>query len=343
MFNYKKNKKITNFIILILVIFLIFILYFKIKTINSVVNIILISLIFSYSLKPIRNILTERLRLNKRVASIIIILGIFIIIGIFLYILIPSILKESNNITDIIGNIDDYIDVLYSKLKINEIEFLKNIYVIINEKLNTFLVTFSESFLTNILEGIENIISLAIIPIVTYYFLVDGELLFHKLLLILPTEKRIVIKKVLTHIDKVLSRYIVSQLFLSLIIGVITSIALLILGVDFAIPLGIFNGILNIIPYFGPIIGGLPAVFVALISSPKRALFTALVVFLIQQIEGNILSPKITGDSTNMHPIIIIILLLIGEKLGGFVGMIIAVPIGVIIKVIYEDINDYLF
>ena len=65
--------------------------------------------------------------------------------------------------------------------------------------------------------------------------------------------------------------------------------------------------------------------------------------FLIQQIEGNILSPKITGDSTNMHPIIIIILLLIGEKLGGFVGMIIAVPIGVIIKVIYEDINDYLF
>lgn len=343
MFNYKKNKKVINLIILILVIFLIFILYFKIETINSVVNIILISLIFSYSLKPIRNILTERLRLNKRVASIIIILGIFIIIGIFLYILIPSILKESNNITDIIGNIDDYIDVLYSKLKINEIEFLKNIYVIINEKLNTFLVTFSESFLTNILEGIENIISLAIIPIVTYYFLVDGELLFHKLLLILPTEKRIVIKKVLTHIDKVLSRYIVSQLFLSLIIGVITSIALLILGVDFAILLGIFNGILNIIPYFGPIIGGIPAVFVALISSPKRALFTALVVFLIQQIEGNILSPKITGDSTNMHPIIIIILLLIGEKLGGFVGMIIAVPIGVIIKVIYEDINDYLF
>lgn len=265
------------------------------------------------------------------------------IIGIFLYILIPSILKESNNIGDIIGNIDDYIDGLYSKLKINDIEFLKNIYVIINEKLNTFLVSFSESFLTNILEGMENIISLAIIPIVTYYFLVDGELLFNKLLLILPTEKRIVIKKVLTHIDKVLSRYIVSQLFLSLIIGVITSIALLILGVNFAIPLGIFNGVLNIIPYFGPIIGGIPAVFVALIASPKKALITVLVVFLIQQIEGNILSPKITGDSTNMHPIMIIILLLIGEKLGGFVGMIIAVPIGVIIKVIYEDINDYLF
>ena len=78
-------------------------------------------------------------------------------------------------------------------------------------------------------------------------------------------------------------------------------------------------------------------------ESPNKALWTAFVVFIIQQIEGNILSPKITGDSTNMHPIIIIILLLIGEKVGGFIGMIIIVPIAVIIKVIYEDINDYLF
>ncbi|VYT77724.1 AI-2E family transporter [Clostridium tertium] len=343
MFNYKKDKKIINSIILILGVIIIFLLYLKVKTINSVVNIILISLIFSYSLKPIRDILSERLKLSKRISSIIIILSIFIIIGVFLYILIPNILKEVNNISNIIGNIDRYIDDLYSKLKINDIGFLKNIYVSINEKANTFLVDFSENFLTNILEGIENIISLAIVPIVTYYFLVDGNLLFNKLLLILPTEKRIVTKKVLTHIDKVLSRYIVSQLFLSLIIGVVTSIALMILGVSFAIPLGIFNGVLNIIPYFGPIIGGIPAVLVALIDSPKEALFTLLVVFLIQQIEGNILSPKITGDSTNMHPIMIIILLLIGEKIGGFIGMIIAVPIGVIIKVIYEDINDYLF
>ena len=64
---------------------------------------------------------------------------------------------------------------------------------------------------------------------------------------------------------------------------------------------------------------------------------------VIQQIEGNILSPQITGNSINMHPFIIIILLLIGDKFGGFMGMILVVPIAVIIKVIYDDINYYLF
>ena len=195
----------------------------------------------------------------------------------------------------------------------------------------------------NLISSLESIISLAIVPIVTYYFLVDGELIFNKLLLILPTEKRVIAKKVINHIDKVLSRYIISQLLLSLIIGVLTTIALFILNVKFSILLGVFNGVLNIVPYFGPIIGGLPAVFIALMESPNKALWTLIIIFIIQQIEGNILSPKITGDSTDMHPIIIIILLLIGDKLGGFIGMILIVPLGVIIKVIYEDINDYLF
>ena len=82
---------------------------------------------------------------------------------------------------------------------------------------------------------------------------------------------------------------------------------------------------------------------VALIDSPAKGLWIGLGILLIQQIEGNILAPKITADSTNIHPIVIIIILLIGEKIGGVCGMILAVPIGVILKVIYDDLNYYLF
>lgn len=78
-------------------------------------------------------------------------------------------------------------------------------------------------------------------------------------------------------------------------------------------------------------------------DSFSKCLWSAIAIFIIQQIEGNILSPKITGDSTNIHPLIIVILLLIGEKLGGFIGMILVIPMAVIIKVIYEDINYSLF
>ncbi len=338
----KTKKKLYYGFLIILLIFII-ILYLKVKTLNSIVNIIFISFILAYTLKPLRNMLCDKVKVKKRTASIVIILSIILSISIFIYILIPSLLKESYNLGNILDNIDNYVETIAKKLNINDISFFDSLYGRISDGTNLFFRNFFNSLVDNLMSSLESIISLAIVPIVTYYFLVDGELIFNKLLLILPTEKRVIAKKVITHIDKVLSRYIISQLLLSLIIGVLTTIALFILNVKFSLLLGVFNGLLNIVPYFGPIIGGIPAVFIALMESPNKALWTLIIVFIIQQIEGNILSPKITGDSTDMHPIIIIILLLIGDKLGGFIGMIIIVPIGVIIKVIYEDINDYLF
>jgi predicted PurR-regulated permease PerM len=340
---YKKYKKIINPILIIIVALIILALYIKIKTLNSIVNIIFIGFIFAYTLKPFRDGLSEKFKLNKRVASISIIIVIVFSLILLSYIIIPSILRESYNFGSILDNIDIYIKNIAKKINLNDLSFFQGIYEQISEEANMFFAKISDNFLENLFLCFESLVSLAIIPIVTYYFLVDGDLIYNKLLLILPTEKRIIAKKVLNNLDKVLSRYIISQLLLSLIIGVLTFIVLLILDVKFALILGIFNGILNIVPYFGPIIGGVPAIFIALMDSPNKALYTIIAVFLIQQIEGNILSPKITGDSTNMHPIIIIILLLVGEKLGGLIGMVIAVPIGVIVKVIYEDINDYLF
>ncbi len=297
----------------------------------------------AYALKPLRDTISEKFKLSKRISSISIILTILFGLILLSYIVIPSMLRESSNIGYILDNIDEYVKNIVDKLNLNDISFLKSIYNQMSEEINMFFSKATDNFLENLMVCFESMISFAIVPIVTYYFLVDGDLIYNKLLLILPTEKRIIAKKVISHIDKVLSRYIISQLLLSLIIGVLTFIVLLIINVKFALILGIFNGVLNIVPYFGPIIGGVPAIFVALLESPNKALWTLLAIFLIQQIEGNILSPKITGDSTNMHPIIIIILLLVGEKLGGLIGMIVAVPIGVIVKVIYDDINDYLF
>jgi predicted PurR-regulated permease PerM len=161
--------------------------------------------------------------------------------------------------------------------------------------------------------------------------------------LVFPTNKRILIRKINSNIDKVLSRYIVSQLLLSAIIGVLTFVMLIVLRIKLPLILALLNAIANIIPYFGPIIGGLPIVLIALIQSPTKALLAIICAFLIQQIEGDILAPKITGVCINFHPIIIIILLILGGKIGGMVGMILAVPILVIIKVIYDDINYYLF
>ncbi|EES51140.1 permease [Clostridium botulinum E1 str. 'BoNT E Beluga'] len=303
----------------------------------------MISFILAYIIAPIRDLFQSKFKIKKKVASVLIIL---IILGLFIScitLVIPELVKEISNIGVIFDNIANFLEDMYIKFRVDSFPILKSIYNELMEKGNILFLNLSKSLFNNIVLIVENIVSCAVIPVVVYYFLCDGDKIYNKLLFILPTEKREVTKKILNDIDKVLGRYITGQVFLSIIIGFLTFILLIIFKVKFPIWISILNAILNIIPYFGPIFGGVPAVLVALLDSPIKALWVTIGVFIIQQIEGNILSPKITADSTDMHPVMIIILLLIGDKFGGFIGMLLAVPVGVIIKVLYDDINYYLF
>lgn len=338
--NYKKLIFRVSLIIIILGLVL---MYLYVESINSVVNLIFISFIISYSVKPIRDFISEKFKLSYKVASLIIILSSLISFAALLYFITPTIIKESSNIGPMIESINVYILKIADKFNVDNLPIFELAYGQIGEKLNIYITTISNSFVDNLIGIMGNLIGLAIVPIVAYYFLADGDRIYNKLLLIFPTEKRVIIKKINYNIDKVLSRYIISQLILSAIIGILTFILLIFIGVKFTLVLSVINAIANIIPYFGPIIGGIPIVFIALTGSITKGLLALVGAFVIQQIEGDLLAPKITGDSTDMHPIIIIILLILGEKLGGIAGMVLSVPIAVIIKVIYDDINYYLF
>ena len=305
-----------------------FLLYLFNDSIKNIINIIIISFILSYVLMPIRDIIEEKLKVGANIASMMIIFMILMVVVSIIIIFIPTLFNEISTISNILDSIGT---------------ILNNIYNRIIEKGNYMLNDFSSIAIDNILATTNNVISLAVIPVIMYYFLSDGRTLFNKALLILPSDRRAVIKKILYDIDKVLSRYIVGQFLLCMIIGVLTFFILIIFKVKFPLWISLLNAAFNIIPYFGPIFGAIPAVVVALIDSPIKGLYIMLAMIVIQQIEGNILSPQITGNSINMHPFMIIILLLIGDKFGGFMGMILVVPIAVIIKVIYDDINYYLF
>lgn len=338
-----KHKHLLVKIAIIFIFILILLIYFFYNPVQSVVNLVLISFIIAYSIKPLRNYFCDKFKISKRVSSLIIIL---ISLGIFttiIYFIVPTIIYESGNFGVMLDNVELYLTNIANKLNLTDLSLFETAYIQVNEKINLFLASLSRNLIDNIASILENLIGFAIVPIVAYYFLADGEMIYNKLLLIFPTDKRILIRKINSNIDKVLSRYIVSQLLLSAIIGVLTFIMLLILGIKLPIILAILNAIANIIPYFGPIIGGVPIVFIALIQSPTKAILALVGAFLIQQIEGDLLAPKITGICINFHPIIIIILLILGGKIGGVVGMILAVPVLVIAKVIYDDINYYLF
>ena len=341
--NLRKHKS-KLFIILSILIIVIFIsLYLFNSSIKEIVNIIFISFSLSYVLNPAKEFLMTKLKVNKRTSSLIIIL---IVVGLIIggiTVMLPSFVDELASVGDVFDNVEKFYNNIADKFNLNSIPGINSIYNSIVEKGNGLLTSVSDNLLDYILEASSKILSLAVIPIIIYYFMCDGDRLFSRMMLILPTNKREVAQNIVMDINKVLKRYISGQLYLCGIIGILTFILLLSLQIKFPLWIAIFNALFNIIPYFGPIFGMVPAVIVALMISPAKALWVLIGMILIQQIEGNILSPKITGDSIEMHPFVIIVLLLIGDKFGGFIGMIVVVPIAVVIKVLYDDINYYLF
>lgn len=339
----RKHKKIILSVIIISCITVLILAYFFNRSINTLVNIIIISFILAYTLSPIRDTFEARLKVSKRIASILVILIIVGMITTCIIVIVPTLFNEIANISNIFENISNFLEEIFERFGLNNISTTNVIYNEILEQGNIIWMNFSENAVDNLMNINDYIIPFAIVPIMVYYFLCDGNKIYNKSLLILPTEKRSLTKKIISDIDRVLTRYIASQLLLSGVIGILTFILLVILKVKFPLWISILNAMLNIIPYFGPVFGAVPAVIVALLDSPMKALWVVLGMFVIQQLEGDILAPKMTGDSTDMHPFVIIILLLIGDNFGGFIGMILVVPIAVIIKVLYDDINYYLF
>lgn len=341
----KTENKFKNYkyIIIIPLILIAVYLILKNEIVASVLNLIFISFFIYYFIKPIHRFLKNK-GVNNKLGAIILILSLISLIILIVTSFVPAIFKESLNINKVILNIEQYIEEFYDRVKI--LKNNKSSYIVLDklgEKFNGSIIEFENKFFKALLNMGGDILDIAVVPIIVYYLLAEGESIKNKVLIVFPVKFRELVKNIFEDIDKVIGRYIVSQVLLSLIIGVVTFIILVILKIDFPILLSFLNAFFNIIPYFGPIIGSLPAILIALMKSYKSAIWTLCLLYLLQQIEGNIIAPKVTGDSIDMHPLTIIFLLTIGGKLYGFIGMVIAIPIGVVLKVIYEDLNYYLF
>lgn len=327
-----------------LIFIILFIAYLNSSIFREIINLILISAILAYVLKPLRDSIMRKLKITRRKATLIVMLSICLIVALIFIILIPKLVREMVNSVYIIEDFSNYIkDFKNSMQFLDKSPVASTIYDDIEVKFWGYIMELSRNLINWVIGFANNLIAIAIIPIISYYFLSDGEKISNKMYLLIPKEKRIVTKRIIEDINLLLERYIISQFILSIATGIMCLILFIGIDLRFAILLSIINAVFNIVPYFGAFFGGIPAVIVGFMDSPTKAIWVVIGILIIQQIEGNILAPKVTADSTNIHPLVIIILLLIGERMFGVFGMIMAVPLGVIIKVIYDDLNYYLF
>jgi predicted PurR-regulated permease PerM len=181
------------------------------------------------------------------------------------------------------------------------------------------------------------IVGLVIIPFWLFYVLKDKDRGIQAFNNMLPYGWRTDVWRIVRIINGVLSSYIRGQLLLGLAVGVATTIGLFVVGAPYAILLGIISGLTEIIPVVGPIIGAVPGVILAAFHPEGWVMVVkVLVVYaLVQQLENNLLVPKIQGDSVKLHPSVIMVALVVGSQVGGLFGLIVAVPVAAILRDVY--------
>ena len=179
--------------------------------------------------------------------------------------------------------------------------------------------------------------ALVIVPFFLFYLLKDDKLFRQRMLAIIPEKHRNSGEEILEDVDKTLSMYIIGQAIVALTIGVLMYIGYLILGLDYALVLALFALITAFIPILGAFIGIIPAILVGLTVNPLMALKVLILMIVVQQLEGNLLSPQIMDKRMNIHPLTFLLLLLVAASLFGFIGMLIAVPVYAVIKVLWKS------
>src|SRR5699024_9091466 len=171
-------------------------------------------------------------------------------------------------------------------------------------------------------------------------FLKDYKQIKHWLKELTPHKYHAQFEKIVKAVDDSLGGYVRGQLTISSVITAATYLVYHVVDLKYALILAIFIGLMNIIPYFGPIIGTIPAALIALTSSVKLFIIIIITNMIVQLLESSFLSPYIMGKHVQIHPLILIFTLLVGAELGGIIGMIMAVPLVTVCRAVYRQIKS---
>ena len=168
---------------------------------------------------------------------------------------------------------------------------------------------------------------LAMAPLILFYLLKDRGKLIDGMLNTLTPEPREHTRNVIGILNGVFSSYIRGQLILGLVVGVVVFIGLWLLGVPFALVLGLVAGITELIPVIGPWLGAIPGLLVVLATAPEKFIWVALLYLGVQLLENSLLVPRIQGESLNLHPVMVLAALIVGSEVAGLWGMILGPPL----------------
>lgn len=335
----KKNFTINISTSTILKILLIFFILLFLYLIREVMALIFIALILASAFDPWVDWFHQR-KIPRGLGILAIYIILFTIISLSVVLLIPPI---TNEVKDIALNFPHYYDKIvewYHKFQnlgnFNNNWQSENNLTTLGNNLGSAL----SSLVNTVFSIFGGIISFFLILVITFYFSVEEEGLKRFIKTITPLKHQPYVMQLISRMQKKMGLWLRGQIILSLVIFILTFTGLSILGVKYALLLAFLAGILEIIPFMGPLISAIPAVFLALTQSPLKAVFVIILYFIVQQLENHLIVPKVMGKSVDLNPLIVIIVILIGFKLGGVIGALLAIPVATAVSVFLKDVFE---
>ncbi|MHA0856114.1 AI-2E family transporter [Paenibacillus sp. CMAA1364] len=351
------QQKYITFLFTTLIIGLIILVFSKISyiftpltTILSTVAIpIILASIVYYLLNPLVDFM-ERKRINRSYSILILYALIIGLLTILIVEIIPVIRNQVMGFVDNIPMYSEKIELIFENWMGSDVfsQIQSNIGFNAPD-LMTELSSRAASFFNNTFKGIgtvvgavsEFVLAFIIAPFILVYLLKDGNKIAPYILKFFPTKVRPHTSKVLSEINHQISSYIRGQIIVSFCIGILLYIGYLIIGIDYPVVLAIIASFTSIVPYLGPTIAIIPAIIIAIVTSPMMLLKMVIVWTIVQLIEGKFISPQIMGKSLSIHPITIIFVIIVSGKLFGILGIILAIPGYAILKVIMINLFEW--
>ncbi len=309
---------------------------------SNTIALLAVSILIAMIFNPVVDFIEK-----QKIPRVIAVLLVFIFTILFLFsiisILLPRLLNQLNQIATALTekNISDTLGQFELTLK-SKFPFLNSINI--SQKVTSILNNIILGSINNLSGIILNLFSfitvLVVVPFMTFFLLKDNQRLMRGIINIMPNRYFEFAYNVIAKISYQLSRYVRGWILDATIVGILAGTGLGILGINNAVSIGFIAGIGHLIPYFGPVIGGLPAILIAVMQFGDFSMLPNVIILflLIYSFDNGFIQPNIFAKSTDMHPLIIIVLILIGSETLGLLGMLLAVPIATIIKTAVKEI-----
>lgn len=337
----KENKNIvvnisTATILKTLAIFVGIVFLYLIK---EALAILFISLVVASAIDPMIDIM-QRHKIPRSLGIVIIYLVVLIVLSGIVALLIPPLVEQfsdlANRFPQYLSVFDRYFNGTSQSADLSQLQELRRGL----QSVEGAFAQFGSGFLSAISGFVGSVIAFLGILVLTFYLTVEEKGMKSFVRQVVPTAYQPYTIQKINHIQMKLGHWLRGQLILSGVIGLLTYIGLLIIGVDYALVIALVAAVTELVPFIGPVIAAVIAIFLAINQSLLQALFVFILFLIIQQLENQVIVPKVMQKAVGLNPIVVLIVLLIGAQLAGVVGMILAVPTATIVASFAEDLLE---